>query len=187
MYSPRLSQRLAGLRRRLLGAALATLPLLTGCQSMSNTDKGALGGAAVGTAAGAVIGHAAHNTAAGAVIGGLTGLAVGATAGAVADEHQARQAVAQDVAARGGPVTLEKVVEMVHNNVSDQIIVDQIHMTRTLYQLTVEQITWLKQNGVSDYVIHEMEMTAYPRARGVVVVEPPPPPPVRFGVTYIGR
>jgi hypothetical protein len=152
---------------------------------MSNTDKGALAGAGLGTAAGAIIGHAAHNTTAGAVIGAVAGTAIGATAGAAADEHQARQAVAQDVAARGGPVTLEKVVEMVHSNVSDQIIVDQIHMTRTVYQLTADQIVWLKQNGVSDYVVHEMEMTAYPR-RGVVVVEPPPPP-VRFGVTYIGR
>src|SRR6185369_1736365 len=68
----------AALRRLLTAAALA-LPV--GCSSMSNTDKGLLAGAGLGTAAGAVIGHATGHTGAGAVIGGLVGGTTGALVG----------------------------------------------------------------------------------------------------------
>ena len=54
----------------------------------SSTAKGAVIGAGVGAAAGAIIDH--NNRGAGAVIGGLSGAAVGAGAGAVID-HKKKQ------------------------------------------------------------------------------------------------
>src|SRR5262249_38391396 len=62
---------------RLLSVALLSSTALCGCAGMSNTDKGVLGGGAIGTGAGAAIGSLSGHTGAGAVIGGLTGAVAG--------------------------------------------------------------------------------------------------------------
>jgi outer membrane protein OmpA-like peptidoglycan-associated protein len=73
------------------GAALALLaplvPLLAGCASMSNTQKGGVIGAGAGAAAGAAIGKAAGSTAKGAIIGAVVGGAAGAVIGAQMDKQ----------------------------------------------------------------------------------------------------
>ena len=120
----------------------------------------------------------------GAVIGAAAGTAIGASAGADADRREYVNAVRQDVAARGGPVSLEKIRDMTHSNALDSVIINEIRLTRTVYQLTPDQIVWLKQEGVSDAVIQEMQMTAYGRPRGVVYVAEPPPPVVGVGIGF---
>jgi outer membrane protein OmpA-like peptidoglycan-associated protein len=60
----------------------------TGCSSFNNTGKGAVVGAGVGGAAGAVIGRATGSTARGAIIGA----AVGGAAGAIIGRQMDRQA-----------------------------------------------------------------------------------------------
>ncbi len=45
----------------------------TGCESTSNTDRGALTGGLIGAGTGAIAGHALGNTAAGAAIGAGVG------------------------------------------------------------------------------------------------------------------
>ena len=170
------------------GAALAPLLFLSGCAT--NTQTGALAGAGLGGAAGAAIGAAAHNPVAGAIIGAGVGTVAGAAAGSAVDDAQYKKAVRQDVAARGGPVTLENVRDMTHENVGDAAIIQQIRLTRTVYQLTPEQIVWLKHEGVSDAVIQEMQMTAYGPPRRVVYVDPyypPPAPVVGVGFGWRGR
>jgi outer membrane protein OmpA-like peptidoglycan-associated protein len=65
----------------LVAVLLATLFLLGGCSSLSNTEKGAIIGAGSGGAAGAAIGSASDNTAEGAILGAVVGGAAGALIG----------------------------------------------------------------------------------------------------------
>src|SRR5205823_13225256 len=55
--------------------------LAGGCESISHTDKGVLGGGAVGGATGALIGSATGHTGAGAAIGAGAGALTGALIG----------------------------------------------------------------------------------------------------------
>lgn len=189
-------------RIRLLGVGVMTLSLFgVGCAGMNHTEKGLLAGGLVGGVAGGVIGHALGNTAAGAVIGTGVGAIAGGAAGSHKDEKEHIQHVQTAQALRGGPLSLEKVAEMSRSGVGDGVIVEQIRLTGSRYNLTPDQIVWLKQSGVSDTVIHSMQSTGYGGGRRVVyeaapppvvvtqpvyIVEPPPPPPpaIGFGVSY---
>jgi hypothetical protein len=174
-------------------ALIAVLPLalLNGCQSMSNTDKGALAGGGIGAGTGAVIGSATHNTGAGALIGGAVGALAGGLTGAAIDESE-RKRDAKLAAATAppahGPLRIEDVAQLARDHISDEVIINQIRTSATVFRLTVDDINYLKQNGVSDLVIAEMQNTVYrcPRrvytAAPVVYVEPPPPPPPPVGV-----
>jgi outer membrane protein OmpA-like peptidoglycan-associated protein len=62
---------------------------LSGCSSLSRTQKGGAAGAATGAVVGGVIGHQAGNTAAGAIIGAAIGGAAGAYIGHYMDEQAA--------------------------------------------------------------------------------------------------
>ena len=73
---------------RTTAAILAVTTVLPACSSMSNTQKGAVIGAAGGGAVGAIIGKKVGSTAKGAIIGA----AVGGTAGAVIGRRMDKQA-----------------------------------------------------------------------------------------------
>src|SRR5688500_19587493 len=73
---------------RTTAAILAVTTVLPACSSMSNTQKGAVIGAAGGGAVGAVIGKKVGSTAKGAIIGA----AIGGTAGAVIGSRMDKQA-----------------------------------------------------------------------------------------------
>ena len=88
-----------------------------------------------------------------------------------------------------GPLRIEDVAQLARDHISDEVIINQIRTSATVYRLTVDDINYLKQNGVSDLVIAEMQNTVYRcqrrvyTAAPVVVVEPgPPPPPIGLGV-----
>jgi hypothetical protein len=155
----------------------------SGCASMNNTDKGALAGGAFGTAAGAVVGAATHHPLLGAVVGGATGTAVGAVAGNAEDKAEARQkdaanayalAQAQQAQQRLG---IADIIGMTRSGQSDVIIINQIRTTRSTFQLTASDLDMLKQNGVSDRVIAEMQAA---RAAPPVFVQGGPPPTVIY-------
>jgi hypothetical protein len=177
------------LRRKLLGAAVLPLLVLNGCASMSNTDKGALIGGAAGAGVGAAIGNACHNTAAGAVIGGAAGLVTGAIIGNNKDQKEAAQAHA---AAR--QMTMDDVIRMTHDHISDEIIIGRVRDSGMVFHLTAAEIETLKANGVSDPIIMEMQATATRPQRVVytavpvysdpVYVAPPPPPGPTIGVGF---
>ncbi|MDX1545619.1 MAG: OmpA family protein [Rhodothermales bacterium] len=67
---------------------LAAASVMTGCASLSNTEKGAAAGAAGGAVVGGAIGKAAGSTAKGAIIGAV----VGGTAGAIIGRQMDKQA-----------------------------------------------------------------------------------------------
>jgi hypothetical protein len=178
-----------GLRGLLMGALLPAL-FACGCSSMSDTDKGILGGGALGAGVGALLGSAVHRPGAGAAIGAGVGAVTGGLVGNASDKEKAAEARAAAATARG-PLGLTDVVALAQQHISDEVIIQQIRTTGSVYNLSPNDIVYLKQNGVSDAVVQEMQMSAgrYPRRvyvqpayQPVYVVDPPPPPPVSVGV-----
>jgi len=185
------------------------LVLFAGCESLSPTEKGVLGGGAIGAGTGAIVGHALGNTGAGAVVGaavgGLSGGLIGNSVEKSEQRTQAQIAAAEARAQAQRQVGISDVIQMAQSHVSDSLIISQIRSTGSIYQLSGQDVVMLKQNGVSDAVIQEMQATAYRAPRRVYtptpvyepgysstvyVVEPAPPPPVvgvGFGYTRYRR
>ncbi len=163
-----------------------------GCETMNNTEKGALTGGALGTAAGAGLGAISHNAGAGALVGGLLGTAVGGIAGADKDAQvqQARdvqQAQAVATAQQQQRMGLTDVIHMVQQGHDDQVIINQIRSTGSSFQLTASDLDFLKNNGVSARVMAEMQSArpapavfVRPQSGPTVIYERPyyPPPAV---------
>src|SRR5262245_29241857 len=121
------------------------LLLSAGCSCMNNTEAGALGGGVIGGALGTVVGAACGRPLAGAAIGAGTGAGIGALAGHSEDRREARAvANAQAYAAAHPPLSLSDIASMAQNHISDGVIINQIRTTNSTYNLTAEQITWLK-------------------------------------------
>ena len=120
------------------------------------------------------------------MIGAAAGATVGGAVGASQDNKEYHQAVRAD--AQRQILGLEDVVKLTRSGTSDQIIINQINTSGTIYHLTGAQIQWLHDNGVRDAVIETMQATAtrppvyIQEQPGVVYVEPPPP--VGFGFVY---
>ena len=183
---------------RLPLAAVLPLVAVCGCESMNNTDKGVLGGGALGAGTGAIVGHALGNTGAGAVIGAGVGAISGGLIGNSVDKSEQRT---QDRIAAQSRIGMGDVIQMVQSHVSDSVIISQIRSSGTVFHLSAQDVLTLKQNGVSDMVVQEMLATANrpPRrvyssnavyTEPVYVVEPSPPPVavgVGFGYTRYGR
>jgi uncharacterized protein YcfJ len=182
---------------RLLLLMLAVLPVLpgAGCQSMSNTDKGVLTGGALGAGAGALIGGSRGRAGPGAVIGGALGAVAGGVTGAAIDNSERKQEarLAAAEAARRPALSLEEIVQLTRAGSTDEVIINQIRVSGSVYQLTGQDVLYLQNNGVRDPVIRELQATAYRPVRAVYtavpvqpvyVVQPAPPPPVGVGVGF---
>ena len=168
--------------------------LLTGgCASLSNTEKGVGVGGLIGAGTGAIVGSAVGRPGAGAAIGAGVGALSGGLVGNAVDESEKKQKVAlaaaqQQTAARLG---LIDVVQLTQQHISDDVVIGQIRSTGSIFYLSSQDIVYLKQNGVSDGVIREMQTTASRPAVRRVYGPPPPvvfvetgPPPVSFGFGY---
>jgi uncharacterized protein YcfJ len=171
---------------------------------MSSTDKGILGGGAIGAGTGALIGSATGHTGAGAAIGTAVGAVSGGLIGNEIDENKKKTdaqiaAVQAQQAPSRGPLGLAEVAQMAQQGISDAVIISQIRSTRSVYNLSPGDITWLKQQNVSDAVVMEMQATAsrvvpvdgrvYGRAYYApdYYYAPPPPVAVGFGYTAVRR
>jgi hypothetical protein len=161
---------------------------------MSNTDKGLLAGGGLGAATGALVGAATGHAGAGAAIGGVVGAAAGGLTGAAVDSSQHKAEVKAAAAAQArAALGLSDVAKLAQSGVSDAVIIEQIRASGAVYQLTADQILWLRQNNVSETVIREMQQTAlrgpgvvYAPGQPVYVVDPYGPPAVGVGFTYVG-
>ena len=143
----------------------------------NNTETGALAGAGIGGLGGAILGSAVRAPVAGAAIGAAVGGLTGAAIGNDKDRQEARAAAVAQSRALG----LTDVAQMAQQNVPDDIIINQIRTSPTVFNLSSTDITWLRENRVSDAVIREMQLTAarlprryYVEPAPVVVVDPPP-------------
>src|SRR5262249_41158930 len=99
----------------------------TGCASMTPTEKGVLGGGAIGGTAGELVGQATGNTAAGAAIGaGLGAVAGGLTGNSIEEsENRTKAAIAATNAPPPrGPLGITDVVQLAQGQVSDAVIIN---------------------------------------------------------------
>ncbi|GIW79203.1 MAG: hypothetical protein KatS3mg105_1010 [Gemmatales bacterium] len=153
---------------------VAVLPILclVGCQSMTPTDRGVLGGGAIGAGTGAIIGDLAGNAGAGAAIGGAIGAITGGLIGNEIEqaEHRAQAQAAAQLEAKNY-IDKAEIIQMVHGHISDSVIIAKIRSSGTVFHLTAQDVLDLKANGVSDAVIQEMLATAQ-RARPAAYVKP---------------
>jgi hypothetical protein len=173
---------------KLLSALLfAPALFLTGCATQ--TETGALAGAGLGGLGGALIGSAVHAPVAGAAIGAAAGAVTGAAVGNAEDRKEAHNAAV--AAAQARALGLTDVAQMAQQGVPDNLIINQIRTSPTVFHLSATDITWLRENRVSDVVIGEMQNTVlrtprrvYMEGPPVVVVEEPPPVAVGVGFGY---
>lgn len=183
----------------LSGAMVAGLRA-AGCSSLPGDKKtqGAVIGGVGGAAAGALIGG--HN---GRLIGGLLGGALGAGGGYLigsqlekgdsaerdkaiessrkAETHpvtaaEARAASTADVNG-DGYVTMDEVVAMHKAGFSESEMIDRLQRTGMFFELTPQQQNYLRDNGVRQRVIDDMQtMNADARRRAAERLGSTPPP-----------
>lgn len=141
----------------LLPFVLTICLVCTSCAT--KTRSGALAGGVIGTGVGATLGGGK-----GAIIGGASGVAAGAVVGHYLDEQDRK------VLQKSSPTTIERVdhnqplsiqdiIKISQAGVSDEKIIQYMKDRKTVYNLTQEQITKLKQSGVGQRVIAHMVNT----------------------------
>lgn len=189
---------------KMLLKALVIAPLaisMVGCESLPGTrnQQGAVIGGAAGAAAGAAV---TQHHLLGALIGGALGAGggylVAANTGKINSHDQAGAAQATrkaqenpatpDEARRAmtadlnndGFVTLDEVVAMKQAGFPDQEMIRRLQATDQVFELTQDQQNYLRQRGVDDNVIIQMnQMNRGMTAPGqpAPVQAPPPPAP----------
>jgi hypothetical protein len=162
---------------RLLIVVSAFVYFAPSTQAQYNTRQGAGLGAITGAVIGGVIGNQNDETAEGALLGG----AVGALAGGVighgrdADAYRhwqyQRAQQQQQLAYYSQATSLSDLVRMSQSGLSDQVIVNHIRQRGIQTGLTVQDIVWLHQQGVSEPVISAAQQI---RGPGPVVATAPP-------------
>ena len=146
---------------------------LLGCESKAGS--GALIGGGTGALVGGVIGNNSHGrTAEGALIGGAIGAIGGGLVGHGMDENDKKAAEKRDYDRdydrRNGAqpqwkessnaVTKSEVITWTDQGVRDDIIIDRIDRSGTVFRLSAADQNDLRDHGVSESVIHAMKDTA---------------------------
>jgi len=138
--------------RKITILALLLTVFAYGCESLdTDTKKGVAIGALSGAAIGGIIGHnddehggegAAIGAAAGALAGGLIGNAMDDRAGSGSSF-----------------LSVIEIADMAQDGVPSNIIIDEIIRTKSKYNLTIEQIDYLRSKGVEGKVVDYMLTT----------------------------
>lgn len=129
-----------------------------GCQgTKTKAVEGGVIGGVLGAAVGGIIGHQKGRGLEGAAIGG----AIGATGGAVVGSQMAKPGVAtgaQPQATYSNPnqMSIQQIVALVGQGVNEAVIIDRIRVTNSVFALSMEQINYLRQQGVTQPVIDVM-------------------------------
>jgi surface antigen len=142
----------------LVAAALAAG--LAGCAT--NTETGMLVGGAGGAAAGAAIGSASGHAGSGAVIGGAIGLIGGGMVGNSMDQADRRHDVQYEYSATASPaapITRDDIVAWSRQGAGDEVIIDRIERSGSVFHLTAADEDTLRDQGVSDDVLRAMKET----------------------------
>lgn len=189
------------MKKHILVLSVASLTvLLSGCVnpdgSQNNTGSGALIGGVFGALTGAAIGGHSHGGQ-DALIGAAAGALAGGLIGNSADREQEARLKAQspqtyERVSQGSPLSLADVKALAKSGISEDVIINQIHNSRTIFHLSAADIIDLRDTGVSDKVVNYMIDT--PATVGantatttaVVVQQAPPPMPVETVVVGPG-
>jgi outer membrane lipoprotein SlyB len=161
---------------RILSACLLLAAILScGCKSGSYAQRGGILGGLAGAGIGAAAGESGGDAVPGALIGGAVGALAGSVIGDGMDADLARR---QEIETRIGrqlaaAVTIEDAIAMTRAGLSDDVITAHIRASGVARPLSVNDLIYLRDQGVSDAVIKAMQLTPRP-----VPVAAPPPRPV---------
>jgi hypothetical protein len=164
-----------------LCALLVALALFsTGCRSPYYGDRGALLGGATGAAIGAAVGEDSGNAVPAAILGAGIGAITGGAIGDGIDADLARSKA--EIEARmgrqmTGAVTTADVISMTQAGLSEEVIATHIRASGVAQPPGVNDLIYLRNQGVSDHVINTMQQTP-PRTAAVYATAPPPGGPV---------
>jgi hypothetical protein len=122
------------------------LTIFAGCAS-NRPERGTMVGGAGGSAVGVAPSSSSGNAGRGAVIGGAVGLI-----GAEQDDKRP-----PDV--RRQPMTQNEVITMVRDGKNDDSIIQRIINSATVFRLTPDDESYLRDKGVSDRIIRAMRET----------------------------
>ena len=146
-----------------------------GCHANNYAQRGSAVGGLSGAGLGAIVGEiAGDNPVAGAAIGGTVGALTGATVGAGLDEVDAAnryrvQQAAYQQAASG--TTLDEIVSMSNAGLSDDIISRHVQSEGFAGRLDAGDLIALRQQGVSDRIIAELQSRSHRPAVQVAAAE----------------
>jgi uncharacterized protein YcfJ len=156
------------IKRKLVSLALITSIgfVAAGCETKA--ESGALIGAGSGAALGAIIGNQSHHRSAeGALIGTGVGAIGGALIGNEMDKQdrqreRERQQEYADYRQSDAPqaVTKSDVIKWASRGTRDDVIIDRIERSGTVFHLSRQDEQDLRDGGVSEMVIQEMRSTA---------------------------
>jgi outer membrane lipoprotein SlyB len=180
----------------LILALAASAIVLTGCVNPDGTQNNTGSGALIGAGSGALIGGANGRGGEGALIGAAVGALAGGLIGNAMDQDQQARLRAQSPQTyvrveQGQPLSIADVKALAKAGISEDVIINQIQNSRTVYHLSAADIIDLRDAGVTDKVVNYMINT--PSTAGaaappstVVVQQAPPPPPVETVVVAPG-
>jgi len=128
-----------------------------GCAT--KTQTGALTGGALGVGVGALAGGGS-----GALIGGAVGTIGGALVGSAMDAQdrenmEQNQPKTMNRINQGQPLTINDIVALSKEGIKDDTIIKLIDKTDSTYDLSTNQVIYLKNHGVSQKVINYMIST----------------------------
>src|SRR5687767_11100244 len=159
----------------ILGWLLYGCLLSAGCRSPYYGDRGALVGGLTGAAIGGAIGEDSGNALPGALIGSAVGAVTGGAIGDSIDADLARSKA--EVEARmgrqmSGAVSPDDVVAMTRAGLSEDVIATHIRANGVAQVPQVNDLIYLRNQGVGDYVIKAMQQA--PPAGAAVAYGPVP-------------
>ncbi len=146
----------------LMIAVLSFAAVNAGCQNAkSRAAEGAVIGGVLGAAAGGIIGHQSHSGGAGAGIGAAVGALSGAVIGAQIEKKPAGEsAPSQPVTVAStseAQMSVLQVIELSKSGATENIIIDKIKKSNSKFNLTPEDVDYLKKEGVSQNIINAMQ------------------------------
>ncbi len=126
------------------------------CQSTSEnkTTEGAIIGGLLGATAGGVIGHQSGHGLEGAGIGAAAGALTGALVGS---QMKKPQDTTSGQGVNPNQMTMQQVIDLSKQGVNENVIIDKIKLTNSKFNLSAEDVTYLKGQGVSQSVINAMQ------------------------------
>jgi len=130
-----------------------------GCQSTNEgAVKGGVIGGLIGAIGGGIIGHQSGHGVEGAAIGAGTGALTGAIIGNQAGTPgQAAQPAQATPAISANQMSMQQIVDLTKQGVNSAVIIDRIRMSNSRFNLTTDDINYLRGQGVSQQVIDAMQ------------------------------
>lgn len=144
---------------------LSLIVLSVGCQNTkSKAVEGAVVGGVVGAAAGGIIGSQMHSAGAGVGIGAAVGAVAGGLIGSQIEKKPAPgTAEAASGTATTAPatsssqLTLQQIVDLSKQGVTEAAIIEKIKVTNTKLSLNDVDIKYLQEQGISQKIIDAMQ------------------------------